>query len=300
MAGAGLAYFDGTAKTVLSGSDGSYSFQVSYLWSGTVTPSLYGYTFVPAFKTYSSVAADMPGQNYAAVLIMTPLPQAPLGTLTMNRPTYQWTRVVGAKQYQIQLELGSKVIYIKTLPATACVVNLCSNKPTTALADGAYKWRVRALIGTTWHAYSGFMAFKINTKPMAGYWAGSSEDFFVVPQQNAVKTFAIYITVQGCGNYKIWHSALAPIVNKHFAFSGALYASGAFSSLSAAKGVFGLNGLVIRGCGTLRGGPLSWRTSWINASQSFVPATVEVTSQELLPHGFDAWMPFITIQVVNP
>ncbi len=53
-------------KTVVSNPDGSYSFTVSYNWSGTVTPSLAGYTFTPANIGYANVLADQPNQDYAA------------------------------------------------------------------------------------------------------------------------------------------------------------------------------------------------------------------------------------------
>jgi hypothetical protein len=37
-------------------------------WSGSVTPSLSGYTFTPASRSYSSVAANQTAQNYAAAI----------------------------------------------------------------------------------------------------------------------------------------------------------------------------------------------------------------------------------------
>ncbi|MGD0613111.1 MAG: hypothetical protein ABSB41_16555, partial [Anaerolineales bacterium] len=69
MAGATLSYTDGTAKTATSAADGSYSFTVSYNWSGSVTPSLAGYTFSPADLTYTNVQADQTGQDYTATAI---------------------------------------------------------------------------------------------------------------------------------------------------------------------------------------------------------------------------------------
>ena len=57
-------------KTVVSNPDGSYSFTVSYNWSGTVTPSLAGYTFTPANIAYTNVLTDQPNQDYAAAPIL--------------------------------------------------------------------------------------------------------------------------------------------------------------------------------------------------------------------------------------
>ena len=46
-----LSYTDGLKKTATSAADGNYSFMVSSNWSGTVTPSETGYTFLPASIT---------------------------------------------------------------------------------------------------------------------------------------------------------------------------------------------------------------------------------------------------------
>lgn len=51
-------------QTVVSGANGSYSAEVPYKWSGTVTPRLAGYTFEPESKTYTEVLADAPTDDY--------------------------------------------------------------------------------------------------------------------------------------------------------------------------------------------------------------------------------------------
>ena len=68
IAAATLSYTDGTAKTATADGNGNYSFTVSYNWSGTVTPTLSGYYFTPASKTYSNVLANQTGQNYTAAV----------------------------------------------------------------------------------------------------------------------------------------------------------------------------------------------------------------------------------------
>jgi hypothetical protein len=68
-AGAGgvvLSYTDGTPKTATADGAGHYSFSVPTGWSGTVTPSLAGYTFSPASRSYTNVRADQAGQDYTA------------------------------------------------------------------------------------------------------------------------------------------------------------------------------------------------------------------------------------------
>ncbi|MDQ1350693.1 MAG: hypothetical protein QG657_995, partial [Acidobacteriota bacterium] len=67
--GVTLSYTDGIAKTATSDGSGNYTFQVSYDWSGTVTPSLTGYTFSPVNRTYTNVLSNQTSQNYTATAI---------------------------------------------------------------------------------------------------------------------------------------------------------------------------------------------------------------------------------------
>jgi hypothetical protein len=62
-----LRYIVGTAnRTLTSDISGNYAFPVPNNWSGTVTPSLAGYTFTPAKRTYTKVTTDQSQQNYIA------------------------------------------------------------------------------------------------------------------------------------------------------------------------------------------------------------------------------------------
>ncbi len=58
VGGATLNYTDGSAKTATADANGNYSFQVSYGWSGVVTPSLPGYIFTPVSMSYTARYAD--------------------------------------------------------------------------------------------------------------------------------------------------------------------------------------------------------------------------------------------------
>ncbi len=51
---------------VRTGADGAYAVRVDAGWTGTVRPARKGYRFTPAQRAYSSVAADQPGQHFAA------------------------------------------------------------------------------------------------------------------------------------------------------------------------------------------------------------------------------------------
>ena len=50
--------------TVKTDDNGDYSKAVTFGWSGTVTPSLTGYTFTPASRTYNSVKSNLIDQDY--------------------------------------------------------------------------------------------------------------------------------------------------------------------------------------------------------------------------------------------
>ena len=63
-AGVTLSYTDGTPKTVTADENGLYSLEVSYNWSGMVTPSLSGYGFIPGTRTYTNVIVNQYAQDY--------------------------------------------------------------------------------------------------------------------------------------------------------------------------------------------------------------------------------------------
>ena len=65
LGGMTLNYTEGTAKTVTSAADGSYSIPVYYQWSGTVTPSSSCATFTPTSLPYSNVTSNQMAQNYS-------------------------------------------------------------------------------------------------------------------------------------------------------------------------------------------------------------------------------------------
>jgi len=68
VAGATLSYTDGTSKTAIADGSGNYSFTVSFNWSGTVTPSLAGYSFTPASRSYTNITLDQTNQDYTAII----------------------------------------------------------------------------------------------------------------------------------------------------------------------------------------------------------------------------------------
>ena len=56
----------GGVSCTSSDASGNYACTVPQGWTGTVTPSLSGYSFTPSSRSYSSVAANQTAQNYTA------------------------------------------------------------------------------------------------------------------------------------------------------------------------------------------------------------------------------------------
>ena len=63
ISGVTLSFSNGGGSTTTN-SNGYYSKQVPYGWSGTVTPSKSGYTFSPPSRSYSNVTSNRTNQNY--------------------------------------------------------------------------------------------------------------------------------------------------------------------------------------------------------------------------------------------
>ena len=60
---------NGLPGKVVTDDNGYYTATVDYSWSGTVTPTMEGYTFEPANRIYTKVTADLPNQDYTATMI---------------------------------------------------------------------------------------------------------------------------------------------------------------------------------------------------------------------------------------
>ncbi len=101
VGGATLSWTDGTAKTATADGSGNYSFTVSYYWSGSVTPSLTGYTFSPASKTYTNVLANQTNQNYTALVPISGNTTVPGAVLTWTDGTVKTTTADGSGNYAI-------------------------------------------------------------------------------------------------------------------------------------------------------------------------------------------------------
>ena len=67
--GIGGVTMEGLPGDSVTDNNGYYNVTVDYGWSGTVTPTKEGYSFVPAIKVYHNVNSDRTDENYAVKII---------------------------------------------------------------------------------------------------------------------------------------------------------------------------------------------------------------------------------------
>jgi hypothetical protein len=108
------------------------------------------------WQTYSAVRGFTITAPVAPTLI------APTGTIMDTTPTYSWSKLTGATQYQYALLKGTTPVYTMTVAASACGTTVnCVQTPTSVLSLGAYTWKVRALIAGVWKPFSAVKAFTL-------------------------------------------------------------------------------------------------------------------------------------------
>jgi hypothetical protein len=123
------------------------------------------------------VRADMGDGDYTDwgdatfTKVAAPTTKQPSVVNTMPNPKIIWTPVAGQTRYQIQLYTSGGVKKLdKTFDTSVCGATTCTYAPTTAilnLANGAYKWKVRAGDAVEWGTYSAFKTFN-KVSPPAG------------------------------------------------------------------------------------------------------------------------------------
>ncbi len=177
LAGVTLSYvLGGVPKTVTTIANGTYSFAVSNAWSGTVTPSLAGYTFIPLNIPYVNVLANLTAQNYTAT------PTAPGAfnkTLPLNATTNQPTNPT--LTWSVSTVAASYSYCIDTINDNACNTTWISTGLNTSVAlsgltPGTYFWQVSAtnISGTT-YANGGYPAWwSFTILPLPGSFNKSS------------------------------------------------------------------------------------------------------------------------------
>jgi C1A family cysteine protease len=168
-----------------------------------------------------------------------PTPISPSGTISVTTPTFTWSRINLATQYQFAVYSGTTLKYSKIVASSACPTSNCTNTPTTVLPTGAYKWEVQAYVGGAWKAYSAFKSFSVSANfnsqftsdaagwtPVYGTWTIQNSNYYTTPGIShtfaSVKHINNYSTLTyrarmkrngctGCSNYLIIRGTPTPI-----------------------------------------------------------------------------------------
>ena len=129
--------------------------------SSTPTPKLSHGAYQWRVRAYVGGAWQPLSAFKAFSVIVIPSTGTPTGTISDTTPTYLWSKISGATNYQYQLYKGSTFVYSKTVSSSACGTSTCTNTPTTVLSNGSYQWRVRAYVNGAWQAFSAYKSFTL-------------------------------------------------------------------------------------------------------------------------------------------
>lgn len=88
--------------------------------------------------------------------------KTPSGTIYEETPTFTWTELVGADQYQINVYNSKGVLVLNQVTEDfICNDSICSVESNETFVTGKYKWRVRGFMNAKWYAYSPYKSFTV-------------------------------------------------------------------------------------------------------------------------------------------
>ena len=178
IAGVTLSYYENGLKTVASGSGGSYNILVPDGWTGTVTPSLAGYTFTPAWRAYvTPVTGDETGQDYVSQSA-----NANLGNLVLSSGALAPAFAYGTLAYTSNVAFSVTSL---TVTPTAAESHATITVNGTAVASGSA---------------SGALTLNV----------GANTITIVVTAQNGTTTVTYTVTVTRAAEYQMF----LPVVSK--------------------------------------------------------------------------------------
>ena len=211
--------------------------------------------------------------------------------------TVSWSAPSGATGYTLQEDDNASFTSPTTAYSGAATSTNISGK-----GPGTYYYRVNASNSYGTSGWSNVQSVVVAgpSGPTPGFWQedntygcpGCSE-FYVTSDSAYVDDFAIYVSVSGCGSYKITHTTPEPITSNHFSFGTSYYASGTFSNPTTCSGTYGLSHFYIPGCGYVSGGPWDYRSVWkhsemVAGAGGPGPVTVEKVEDGAVHHFLTA------------
>ncbi len=112
--------------------------------------------------------------------------------------------------------------------------------------------------------------------PLAGFWEGPFDSFYVTPNQASVIDFTSTWPLPGCGIQDIVNPATMTITNNQFSSGGSFIVNGMFTSPISATGTVELDNHFVPVCGaSYSGGPFGWGVDWKDASQPPLQAALQ-------------------------
>ena len=92
-----------------------------------------------------------------------PMLKLPANTITDKTPTFKFSPVWKATNYQFRVYKGTSTtpVYTLTVAPSACSTGWCVKTPATTLQLANYTWQARAYVGGVWKAWSAKKAFTI-------------------------------------------------------------------------------------------------------------------------------------------
>jgi hypothetical protein len=127
---------------------------------------------VAAFFPQAAVTAQVELKGGGGI----PTQKSPHGTILATSPTYKWTVISTAVQYEYQVWKGSTKVVDKVVNSGSCTATLCSKNPGVSLSNSVYKWRVRSKVGSTWNSWSVYMEFFVSAPSFTANFNGSMAD----------------------------------------------------------------------------------------------------------------------------
>jgi hypothetical protein len=134
----------------------------------TPTPTKTATTTATLTSTYTPHPTNTPitpapvlKQTGTPIPSRVPVPSSPGFTITDRTPTYTFSKLRGATQYQLRLMRGTTVVYTILVNPTSCGVATCFVTPATQLTPGSYSWQVQAKIGNVFQPYSPLKSFTV-------------------------------------------------------------------------------------------------------------------------------------------
>ncbi|MFH2039663.1 MAG: hypothetical protein ABIJ65_09540 [Chloroflexota bacterium] len=179
VAAATISFTDGTSQSVTADGNGAYSIDVSYGWSGTVTPAKVGFAFSAQSRDYNNVVHDIGSQDYSAMAVLeTPQDVEASDGLFADKVSVTWTAIPGITTYRIYRAENQKSR--RTLLGTIRSGVVYEDRQ--ALPGVTYRYWIRACTGSVCGSFS-----RLNTG-----WRLSNIPTAIAPRDLIANTNPVY------------------------------------------------------------------------------------------------------------